>query len=156
VSFESEEAVFKAMMLQILQVIRSEEQYDSAGKRIDEIGQRYVLTADPRIQMELRRRVARMALYAAINRGGSFQDVSDRFLSRCALGFLEIHSELAVLLEFAHSCGNFDQRSAGIQVLAEARNRLLENRAEILARAFDEYSEQIESCQEQLDVCGLA
>ena len=69
-----------AMLLQIVQVLREEQKYETAARRIDEIERHFVSAASPSKRRTLRRSAARMAFVAATDK--ELQLSEKRFLKR--------------------------------------------------------------------------
>jgi hypothetical protein len=139
------------MLLEMVQVLRDEPEHDVAGRRIDEIERRFVTAAEPGERLELQRFAARIAFIAATDKGAPFEAVSERFRARCALGFEDVFSELAVLLEFAHACGDFGEREAGLSVLEQARARLGGSGMTPRSPFVRQQSTFIEACRRRLE-----
>src|SRR5216684_416903 len=114
----------KAMIKEIVQAYRDESQYEVAAPRVDEIAQRYLKSAEPHERLDMERTAARLALDVATDRGAPFDALSERFHARCALGFRDICSELAVLTDFGFACSELGEREAGSQVVSQAQERL--------------------------------
>ncbi len=140
-----------AMLLEIVQVLKDEPRYDQAGRRIDEIERRYVTTATAEERLGLQRSAARMALIAATDKGAAFDTIADRFQARCMLGFDDLFSELAVLVEFAHACADHTRRATGLQVLGQARERLADSGLPPGHKGAREQTKVIEFCRRRLE-----
>jgi hypothetical protein len=140
-----------AMLLQIVQVLREEQKYETAARRIDEIERHFVSAASPSKRRTLRRSAARMAFVAATDKGASFETVSERFRARCGLGFIDIASELAVLVEFAYACCEFRQRAAGLRVLGRARRKLAGSSMKSGSRFVRLQTKLMEQCRRRLE-----
>jgi hypothetical protein len=139
-----------ALLLEIVQVLKEEPLYEVAGNRIDAIERRYLTLAADEEKLGLRRSAARMAFVAATDKGASFEAITERFRARCALGFDDVFSELAVLVEFAHACADHAQRDTGLEVLKSARERLAESGLLPSHTGAREQSKLIESCRRRL------
>jgi hypothetical protein len=92
-----------------------------------------------------------MAFIAATDKGASFETVSKRFRARCALGFDDVFSELAVLVEFGYACAEFGKRKAGLRVLGLARDRLDCSGMTRRSAFVRQQSELIEQCRRRLE-----
>jgi hypothetical protein len=119
-----EEFHSSAMRNAISQVLGGEADYQNAARRIDEIERRFVVVAKGASYRDLRRLAARMAFDAAVDKGASFEDISTRYQRMCELGFRSIRSELTALVQFAYACFEYGRRDEGLQVLAQASERL--------------------------------
>jgi hypothetical protein len=140
-----------SMLREIVQVLQDEPRYEAASRRIDEIEQRYVATAGADERLGLQRSAARMAFIAATDKGASFETIAARFRSRCALGFDDLFSELAVLVEFAHACADHDQRDRGLRVLGEARERLAGSGLNPRSTGARQHAHFIDLCRQRLE-----
>lgn len=113
-----------AMLLDIVQVLRTQHDHRVAIRQIEEIEQRYVNEAPSEEQLVLRQVAASMVFMALISKRAPFDEVTTHFNRICDLGFHSSHSECAVLLEFASTCGSFGYWEKGLELLAMARARL--------------------------------
>jgi hypothetical protein len=138
------------MLLEIVKILRDEPRYAVAGRRIDKIGRHYAATVTEEERLGLQRSVARMAFIAATDKGASFETVSKRFWARYALGFDNVCSELAVLVEFAYACAEFGKRNAGFRVLAQAQERLDGSGMKPRSAFVRQQTMLIEACQRRL------
>jgi hypothetical protein len=139
------------MLLEIVKVLQDERRYAVAVRRIDAIERRYLRTAEEEDQLGLRRSAARMAFIVATDKGASFDAVTRRFRARCALGFDDVFSELAVLVEFGYTCSEFGKRQAGLRALGLARERLDGSGIEPRAAYVRQQAELIERCRRRLE-----
>jgi hypothetical protein len=139
-----------AMLLEIVQVLKEEPCYEVAGRRIDEITRRYLTMAAEQERHCLQRSAARMAFSAATDKGASFETITRRFRARCALGFDDVFSELAVVVEFADVCADHAQCATGLRVLEDARGRLASSGLLPNHKGARELSKLIESCRQRL------
>jgi hypothetical protein len=92
-----------------------------------------------------------MAFVAATDKGASFETVSKRFRARCALGFDDVFSELAVLVEFGYTCAEFGKRKAGLRVLGLARERLDGSGMKPRSAFVRQQSDLMEQCRRRLE-----
>jgi hypothetical protein len=138
-----------AMLLEIVKVLRTVPRYAAAARRIDAIEQRYVRAAGEQERLGLRRSAARMAFFAATDKGASFEAVAKRFRARCSLGFDDVFSELAVLVEFGYACAEFGKRKTGLRALGLAQQRL--EGSGVKPAAYVHQSGFIEQCHRRLE-----